>query len=115
MAVTRFTGGLLENTLIERQFAQDPLTTTGLTFGMNGGFISLGVVVTEIPDSTTVLTDDDINFLYIDISSIPTITVALSNPTEDALMLYEIVTASGVITGVTSWRTRLTSLNSESL
>ncbi len=113
--VTRFTGGLLEDTVIEKQFSQDVGTTTGLTFGMRGGFVVLADTVTDIADSTTILTDDDTNYIYINLISTPVLAVALSIPGNDSIMLYAVATASGVIASVTSWRTRLTSLNSSTL
>lgn len=113
--VTKFTGGLLENTHIAKQFSQDVVTTSGLTFGMRGGFMSLGSTVTEIAASTTLLTDDLTNYIYIDISGTPVIAVDILLPEDDALMLFTIVTVSGEITTIDSWRTRLTSLNSTSV
>ncbi len=113
--VTKFTSNLLENTVVEKQFSQDVGTTTGLTWGMRGGFVVLADTVTTIADSTTVLTDDDTNYIYISLISTPVLAVALSIPGNDAIMLYSIVTASGVISSITPWRTRLTSLNSSTL
>lgn len=106
--VMRFNTGLLEDEQIEGQFSQDVDTTTGLTFGLRGGFFTFNDRIDVLADSTVTLTDDDTNFVYIDWSVTPAITaVRITDwPDEEYVPCYKVVTASGVITSVEEWRIR---------
>lgn len=111
--VARFKTGLLEDTQIAGQFSQDVNTTTGLTFGMRAGFFTLNNRLDEISASTVTLTDDDINFVYIDWSVTPAVMrVAITEwPSVEYTPCYKVTTVSGAITNIESWRVRSTSVN----
>ncbi len=106
--VARFKSGVLEDTQIEGQFSQDVNTTTGLTFGLRGGFFTLNERIDVIADSTVTLADDDTNFVYVDWSVTPAVTAARITewPEDEYVPCYKVVTASGVITSVENWRIR---------
>lgn len=111
--VARFKTGLLEDTQIAGQFSQDVSTTTGLTFGLRGGFFTLDNRLDIIADSTITLTDDDVNFVYIDWLVTPAVIVTrLSDfPDDQYTPCYKVTTASGVITVIEDWRIRSVSVN----
>lgn len=90
------------DTSIYAGFSTDPGNITGLTFALEAGKLTTGSGSTVVAAGTVSLTDDTTNYVYIDSGS-----VAVGDDTIPASathLLYEVVTASGVITGITDLR-----------
>jgi hypothetical protein len=86
-----------------KDYKQNIATTTGLTFGYFGGSVRNDNVITDTAGGTTVLADDDTNFIEVDSSGV--VTDNIVGFTTGQIPLYTVVTASGAITSVTDERT----------
>jgi len=104
--VTRVSSATIEGGHIERQFAQDIDTTTGLTYGYKGGYLVAGNVVTTIADGTVTLTDASSNYVYISTTGTPAVMVSTTQPSADYVQIALVVTAGGEISSVTDSRTK---------
>lgn len=82
-------------------FLMDPSTTTGLTFGYQAGQLTRGVAVVPIALGTVGLTDDATNYVHIVADAV---VVDTTMPADTQYVLYEVVTASSVITSITDLR-----------
>lgn len=90
---------------INAKFTVNPATTTGLTFGYNGGEYAFNGEVITVAAGTVTLTDDATNIVQL-LAQGAVSAVTLGNETE--LPLYQVVTASGAITGITDLRAAIT-------
>jgi len=103
--VTKLNTQLLEDGLIERQFKYDPSTTSGLTFGITGGYYNVANTVNELFATTVTLTDDDVNYIYID-TTVPEIVAEIVIQEDNHILCYVVTTSSGVITNIEDARIR---------
>ena len=90
--VTRVQRSVLP-TAIEGNFAQDHTTTTGLTFGYQLGSAAVDGVRTDII-AGTVACMNGTNWIYIDLSSTPVVSVATSAPSQRETVFLFIVTCN---------------------
>lgn len=90
---------------IPSDFAQDPDTTSGLTFGYKAGALRDDDSIISVSAGTVSLTDDATN--YVEVDSSGTVSANTSGFTIGQIPLHEIVTSSGSISSVTDKRTWL--------
>ena len=90
----------LVTTQVHSGLIVDAATTTGLTFGFKAGILLARTPVT-VAAGTVTLADDTTNFVYIQSDAVADGT---SVPSDATHLLYEVVTASGVITTITDLR-----------
>jgi hypothetical protein len=79
----------------------DESTSTGLTFGLTGGWFVEGLTATEITAGTVVLTASTTNNVYADGATIGTTTGAIPST---AVWLYTVVTDGSGPTTITDRR-----------
>lgn len=84
------------------QFQPDPDNFSGLTFAVKAGLYTSGDTSTEIAADTVVLTDDATNYVWLD--STNAIAGGTSIDSDAKAILFEVTTASGVITAVEDLR-----------
>lgn len=73
---------------------------TGLTFAWQAGQIT-GSSSTTIAAGTIAMADDDVNYVYVESGAVAT---DVTIPATDVRLLWEVTTASGVITAVADLR-----------
>jgi hypothetical protein len=100
MSRTRPQSNLFDSQIIG-DLRYDESTSTGLTFGLTGGWRVNGVVATAISAGTVALTPSTTNNVYADGTTLGTTTGAL--PTT-AIWLYEVVTDGTGPTTITDRR-----------
>jgi hypothetical protein len=83
-------------------------TLVGLSLVLYGGTIRVGGVPTAVANQTITLADNATNYVKVNsagvVSSVSTIPGGWPGPISSATALYTIVTASGVATAVSEWR-----------
>lgn len=88
---------------VNRSFAQNRATTTGLTFGYYGGLIPNGSSGwTTINNGTVALTNNATN--YVEMTTAGAVSANTSGFTAGRIPLYTVVTSAGAITTVTPRR-----------
>lgn len=92
---------LLDQGQVERQFSY--LGDSGLDVTIDDGIFVRANTVNNIVGATITLADDDVSLVYIDTNTL-LVTSAIAVPAEDFVPLYEITTASGVVTVVSEMR-----------
>lgn len=93
--------GALVDTKVQGDYGIDGSTTTGLTLGIKGGlFTGNDNTVTTQLAGTVALTDDATNFVTTNGSTF----AAGTSGSHAVTILYEVTTASGVITVITDRR-----------
>lgn len=93
----------LSHIIIEPQsFAVQPDQTTGLTFRIRGGTISVAGVPVGVTNPTLTLADNTTNFVEVDPAGV--VSVNATSFTVGRAYLYKVVTSSGKITAVQDWR-----------
>lgn len=97
-----FTGSTAYYGIGPSDFAQNPATTTGLTFGYMAGRVRYGSSILSIAASTIALTASATN--YIEISSGGTVAANTTGFTSGYLPLFVVVTGTASITSVTDDR-----------
>lgn len=95
---------ILEDGHVERQFTIVS-GGTGLTRTIRGGFFVRGSIVNTIAQADVTVTDDDVTYICINTNT-NVIDSALTIPSEDNIMLFDITAASGVVTTINDWRHR---------
>lgn len=90
------------------QFSHDVDSTSGLDFHYRTGLLRNETQIISLPAGFVTLADNATNIVYL--SNVPgseevTSDILGSEPTEEFIPLYEVVTSGGVITGVTDYRT----------
>ncbi len=99
---------LTVNGPIERQFAQDNTTTSGNTFGYQGGIVNIANSSTTIAAGTLVLPVASVSNVYINIDTLAVESLVGDVLGINALGLFQVtVNAAGDITKVKDLRTRL--------
>jgi len=97
-------GAMAQDLQVNGGFAINPATTTGLTLGYLGCDFSYGITEVEAAAGTVALTDDTTNYVKVSRSN-GAVTAYTVNEADTALAhLYTVTTASGVITGITDYR-----------
>ena len=94
---------------VERQFAQDVLATSGLDFGINDGLYVEGLSVTSVEANVLTLADDEINYVYLNTSSMFLESTTGSFPSADFVPMFVVTTSAGAIANVDDVRSRLIS------
>lgn len=94
---TPLTYGVINDSKIGSMFALDPATTTGLTFGYKAGTFSNALASVVVSAGTVTLTDDATN--EVNMTSGGAVSANGAGG-----VLYDVTTASGVITAITDKR-----------
>ena len=85
-------GVVMQDLHLPGQFAVNPATTTGLTFGFLTGKFSEANSIVTVATGTVALTDNTVNYVYLNDSGV--MTVATSKATSGKNLLYIVTTAS---------------------
>jgi hypothetical protein len=94
---------------ISGNLENDPATTTGLTWGYKAGSVAKSGVRTAITAGTVAL-GAGTNYVYVDISGTPTVTVSQSLPSQrNTIFLYVVGTSGADIVSIEDVRGWLTS------
>lgn len=88
--------------IISTTFDEDSATTTGLTWGYQGGFLRNDTSLVTVTAGTVSLTDDTTN--YVEVDDTGTAYVVASNFTAGRIPIRTVVTVSGVQTVSTDSR-----------
>jgi len=89
--------------------ANDPATTTGLTYGFKAGRVTYGLTVDDIAAGTVVLADNSDSYIYVDFAT--NSVKASTNPnvlTVNTLLIGGATTVAGAITVLYDFRSWLT-------
>lgn len=101
--VTRLSNTVID-TQFESQFKYLPHESSALNFVLTGGSVPELAGNATIAKQTIALTDDSTNRVYVDYSVTPAVISQSTSIPSTALLLYEVVTASGAVTSVTDAR-----------
>lgn len=101
MTTTPLSYGAIINSKINSQFAVDTATTTGLTFGYRSGDYAFEDIEINTAAGTVSLSDDTTQAVRLEIAS-GIVSIGISD--EEFVELYQITTASGVITNIVDRR-----------
>jgi hypothetical protein len=83
--------------------SHDPTTTSGLTFGVNGGSMLVDGVLTTVADQTTLLAASSTN--YVEATRAGTVSNNATGFTAGRMALYVVATGASGITSIVDWRT----------
>jgi len=91
-------------------FSNDPDFNTGLDFFIRASYLRRGTALVNIPDTFVTLADNSVNVVYLDVTlGAEALASAVEGftPSSDAIALYRVTTAAGVITLIEDYRTWL--------
>ena len=100
---TPLTYGAVVNSRVNSQFAVNPATTTGLTFGYKAGTFALQGAEVDVAAGTVTLTDNETNIVQV--SSGGAVAAVVSGSGDEAgYPLYKVTTVSSAITAIEDLR-----------
>lgn len=98
---------LIDSAIFSNNFAENTLGHSGLNFAYKNGRVADGTTITNVAGSTVLLTDNNTNYVEVSVAGVVSAnTTGFSN---EAIPLFTVITASGVISTTTDKRAYMTS------